>query len=151
MITSTTSALWTDNAPCAGNVDYVPDESLLRGPKADLLDACAPLMQNCADACPYVKACFERVRPREGFDGVCAARLWVNGRLIAKADSAPDVPKLPSLAGVCGEVTGRRRHEALGEPLCGKCRDSQLRASSRQAGRANIRKRPDRADQLAAA
>ncbi|MEV4500894.1 hypothetical protein [Streptomyces klenkii] len=151
MITSTASALWTDNAPCASNADYVPAESLVRGPKEKLVDACAPLMQTCANSCPYVTACFERVRPREGFDGVCAARLWVNGRLIAKAESAPDIPKLPSLAGVCGEVTGRRRHAALGEPLCGKCRDSQLRASSRQAGRANIRKRPEPVGQLASA
>ncbi|MEV4741782.1 hypothetical protein [Streptomyces sp. NPDC049555] len=138
MITSTASAAWTSSAPCAGMDDFVlPEQKPL--PKEQLVQQASPLMDSCAKRCPYVAACFMRVRPREGFDGVCAARLWINGQPVAAADSAPPLPPLPSLAGVCGERSGRRKHQLLGEPLCGACRASELRSASRQAGRVNIR------------
>lgn len=151
MITSTASAAWTSNAPCAGVTEYVlPDEKLLRDRK-QLVELAGPLMRGCAEQCTFVAACYERVRPKEGFDGVCAARLWVNGRLVAVAESAPELSKPPSLAGICGDRTGRRKHRELGEPLCGECRASELRALSRRAGRANIRNFSGHDEELAAA
>ncbi|MFI0912434.1 hypothetical protein [Streptomyces abikoensis] len=148
MITSTTSAAWTAVAPCAGVDAFVlPAQKPL---DKDLIKQAGLLMESCT-RCPFIAECFTRVRPVEGFDGVCAARLWINGRAVATADSAPPLSALPSLAGVCGERSGRRKHQELGEPLCGACRASGQRAESRRAGRANIRNLSGPSTSLAAA
>ncbi|MEN8649152.1 hypothetical protein ABCR94_00495 [Streptomyces sp. 21So2-11] len=144
MINSTTSAAWTSFAPCAGLDGYIPDDSLLRAP-TQLLQACGPLMEDCAALCPFVVQCYDRVRPEAGhFDGVCAARIWVNGKAVAVAEEAPALPKLPTQAGTCGTSSGVAGHRRLSEALCGECRVTAQRASARHAGAASIRKRSRR-------
>ncbi|MEU9334135.1 hypothetical protein AB0D49_13395 [Streptomyces sp. NPDC048290] len=152
MITSTTSAAWTAAAPCAGLDGYVPSEELVRSRPSDVMKACGPLMEGCAQLCPFVLECYERVRPEANrFDGVCAARTWVNGRAVAVAEGAPALSKLASQAGTCGTSSGVKAHQRLGEPLCGLCRVTSQRAEVRRAGAASIRKRASRADREARA
>ncbi|MEU5428528.1 hypothetical protein AB0H73_23480 [Streptomyces olivoreticuli] len=141
MIDSTASATWTDNAPCGGRNEYVPDINLLKSLKA-LKESCGPLMDTCT-TCPFLLECFERVRPKASrFDGVCAARLWVNGRLVDEAAGAPPLPAEKSHAGTCGTSTGVKRHLRLGQKLCGPCRVVAQRSESRKAGQATLRRRP---------
>ncbi|MFH8405339.1 hypothetical protein ACH4FX_11285 [Streptomyces sp. NPDC018019] len=141
MITPTKPSTWIDLVPCAARDGYVPDASQVDSP-SELIAASTPLMQDCADSCLFISRCYERVRPEAGrFDGVCAARLWINGRVIAKAEGAPALGKLPSRAGSCGTSGGVAGHERVGEPLCGQCREVALRAQVRSAGPASIRKR----------
>ncbi|MEU7583805.1 hypothetical protein AB0B50_40215 [Streptomyces sp. NPDC041068] len=150
MITSTASTAWTELAPCAGVDGYLPDGSLLRQLR-QLLDACAPLMEACT-SCPFIARCYDRVRPASSqFDGVCAARIWVNGKVVASAQGAEALPKLPSQAGTCGTSSGVKGHRRLGEPLCGECRVTAQRADVRRAGAASIRKRATRGRALAVA
>lgn len=146
MITSTTSTSWTESAPCAGADGYVPTEALVRRPR-DLVEVCTPLIEVCAASCPFVLRCHERVRPEANqFDGVCAARVWVNGHVIATAEGALALPKLASRAGTCGTSSGVKGHRRLGEPLCGECRVTAQRADTRRAGAASIRKRSSRSN-----
>lgn len=150
MITSTSSTAWTEHAPCAGVDGYLPEESLLRVPQ-QLLEACEPLMEGCT-ACPFIVRCYDRVRPAANhFDGVCAARLWVNGKVAASAEGVEPLPKLPTQAGTCGTSSGVKGHRRLGEPLCGECRVTAQRADVRRAGAASIRKRASRGKALASA
>ncbi|MEV0445911.1 hypothetical protein AB0I84_10485 [Streptomyces spectabilis] len=150
MITSTSSTAWTELAPCAGVDEYLPGESLLRNPQ-QLLDACTPLLEECA-SCPFIERCYDRVRPASNrFDGVCAARLWVNGKAVASAKGVAPLPKLTTHAGTCGTSSGVKAHRRLGEPLCGDCRVTAQRADVRRAGAASIRKRAARGRALAAA
>ncbi|MEK2474032.1 hypothetical protein [Streptomyces noursei] len=150
MITSTSSAAWTIAAPCAGSDGYLPSEDLVRRHPDEVLKACGPLMDDCAALCPFVLQCYERVRPQSnGFDGVCAARTWINGREVAAAEGAPALSKLASRAGTCGTSSGVKAHRRLGEPLCGKCRVTAQRAEVRRAGAASIRKRASRGDRQA--
>lgn len=145
MITSTSSAAWTTAAPCAGLDGYVPSEQLVRSKPSDVMKACGPLMEGCAELCPFVLQCYELVRPEANrFDGVCAARTWVNGKPVAVAAGAPVLSKLVSQAGTCGTSSGVKAHQRLGEPLCGKCRVTAQRAGVRSAGAASIRKRATR-------
>lgn len=147
MITPTTSTAWTALAPCADMDGYVPPDDLVRRPQ-DLLKACTPLMERCAASCPFVLRCHERVRPETSqFDGVCAARIWINGKPIATAEGAPALSKLASRAGTCGTSSGVKGHRRLGEPLCGECRVTAQRAEARNAGAASIRKRATRKGQ----
>ncbi|GGU26443.1 hypothetical protein GCM10010289_54690 [Streptomyces violascens] len=144
MITPTTSAAWTENAPCAGLDGYIPDESLVRS-DGKLLAACGSLMQDCANRCPFAVRCYDLVRPKESrFDGVCAARIWVNGKQVAAAEGAPPLPRLRTRAGSCGTSSGVAGHRRLDEPLCGECRVTAQRAEVRRAGAASIRKRSTR-------
>lgn len=144
MITSTTSSAWTEDAPCAGLDGYIADESLVRS-EGKLLATYGGLMQDCADLCPFVSRCYELVRPKESrFDGVCAARIWVNGKQVAVAEGAPALQRLKTKAGTCGTSSGVKGHRRLGEPLCGECRVTAQRAEVRRAGAASIRKRSAR-------
>jgi hypothetical protein len=146
VITSTSSAAWTTAAPCAGLDGYIPSEQLVRSKPSDVMKTCGPLMEDCAELCPFVLQCYELVRPKENrFDGVCAARTWVNGQQVAVAAGAPALWKLPSRAGTCGTSSGVKAHRRLGEPLCGRCRVTAQRAEVRSAGAASIRKRASRA------
>ncbi|MEU1309962.1 WhiB family transcriptional regulator [Streptomyces cinnamoneus] len=63
---------WRTHAACAG----LPDHAVFaRRPKAAL-----PALRACA-VCPVHRFCLEAVAPRESwFDGVCAGRLWRNGK-----------------------------------------------------------------------
>ncbi|WP_327356301.1 hypothetical protein [Streptomyces sp. NBC_01304] len=150
MITSTTSTAWTELAPCAGLDGYLPDDALLRRPK-QLLEACGPLMQGCAE-CPFSARCYDLVRPEANrFDGVCAARIWVDGKAVAAASGSSGLPKLPSQAGTCGTSSGVAGHRRLGQALCGLCRVTAQRAEVRRAGAASIRKRARRSTALAGA
>ncbi|CAM5314047.1 hypothetical protein SABIM44S_00227 [Streptomyces abikoensis] len=140
MIDSTASSAWTDNAPCGGRPEYVPDSATLTSLKR-LKESCGPLMAACT-ACPFVVQCFERVRPISSrFDGVCAGRLWVNGTLVDEAAGVPPLPREQSHAGTCGTSTGVKGHRALGQSLCGPCRQVSQRAQSRSAGQATLRRR----------
>ncbi|MEU3606317.1 WhiB family transcriptional regulator [Streptomyces sp. NPDC035033] len=59
----------------------------------------APALRACA-ACPVPRECEEAVAPAESwFDGVCAGRLWRNGRPVKKPRPKPG-----------------RRHAAAGAP-----------------------------------
>ncbi|MGW6021295.1 hypothetical protein [Streptomyces sp. NPDC055099] len=117
----------------------------MRSTPSAVMKACSPLMADCAELCPFVLQCYELVRPKENrFDGVCAARTWVNGREVAVAAGAPALRKLPSRAGTCGTSSGVKAHNRLGEPLCGLCRVTSQRAEVRRAGAASIRKRASR-------
>ncbi|GAA2715898.1 MULTISPECIES: hypothetical protein [Streptomyces] len=63
---------WRDLAACAGLPDHVV---FARRPKAAL-----PALRACA-GCAVRHPCLEVVDPRASwFDGVCAGRLWRNGR-----------------------------------------------------------------------
>ncbi|GHE09197.1 hypothetical protein GCM10010339_60640 [Streptomyces alanosinicus] len=147
MITSTSSAAWTSAAPCAGVDGYVPSEELMRSKPREVLEECVPLLEGCVELCPFVLRCYERVRPEASrFDGVCAGRMWVNGKVVATAEGAPVLPKLLSQAGTCGTSSGVKAHRRLGEPLCGECRVTAQRAGVRRAGAASIRKRASRSD-----
>lgn len=96
--------------------------------------------------------CHERVRPEASlFDGVCAGRIWINGKPVTTADDAPALPKLETRAGICGTSSGVAGHRRLGEPLCGECRVTAQRAEARRAGAASIRKRASRRHETAAA
>ncbi|MGW1196855.1 WhiB family transcriptional regulator [Streptomyces sp. NPDC002536] len=63
---------WRSLAACTG----LPDHTVFaRRPKAAL-----PALRACA-VCRVRRHCLEAVAPRESwFDGVCAGRLWRNGR-----------------------------------------------------------------------
>ncbi|MGW0899585.1 hypothetical protein ACWD0G_21815 [Streptomyces goshikiensis] len=142
MINSTAPTSWMELAPCAGVEGFVFDASLTRKPAAELRAISEPLVRTCL-GCPVLAECFERVRPQGSqFDGVCSARVWINGRPVGSTPTAPALPKgLPSRAGVCGESSGVKGHRRNGEPLCGQCRVTAQRAQSRAAGAATIRKR----------
>jgi hypothetical protein len=151
VIAATKSAAWMSDAPCVAVRGYIPDNSLLRQPEK-LGQAAAPLMRRCAELCPVLAECHDRVRPAESrFDGVCAARLWVDGRVVATADGAPRLVKLPSRAGMCGSSSGVAGHERQGEPLCARCQETAQRAAVRKAGAASIRTRKQRRKPVAAA
>ncbi|MCY0931151.1 hypothetical protein OTB20_34215 [Streptomyces sp. H27-H1] len=142
MINSTAPTAWLELAPCIGAEAFVFTPDTARRPVAELREASAPLLRACL-ACPVLEECYRRVRPKGSqFDGVCSARIWVNGREVGSIGSAPKLPKvLPSQAGVCGESSGVKGHRRNGEPLCGQCRVTAQRAESRAAGAATIRKR----------
>ncbi|PCG85491.1 hypothetical protein CIB93_14150 [Streptomyces sp. WZ.A104] len=140
MITPTANAGWVSSAPCAGADGYVPSDGQLGAPDR-LMEASAPLMQACVESCPFIVACYDRVRPDVGFDGVCAGRLWIDGTPVAVAEGAPRLRKLPSRAGICGTSSGVAGHRRVGEPLCGDCRVTAQRADTRKAGAATIRTR----------
>ncbi|MEV6678556.1 hypothetical protein AB0N09_17105 [Streptomyces erythrochromogenes] len=142
MINSTAATTWLEQAACAGSEGYILSAGEAEEPAETLAKAVEPLVRACVD-CPVLKECYDRVRPKGSqFDGVCAARLWINGQEAARAPSAPPLPKsLVSRAGVCGEPSGVRGHRRAGEPLCGQCRITAQRAESRAAGAATIRKR----------
>lgn len=149
MITSTSSAAWTSSAPCAGVEGYVLGDDMVRRDAREVIEKCEPLMEGCVK-CPFAAQCYERVRPEAGhFDGVCAARTWINGRPVAAAQGAPVLSKLASQAGTCGTSSGVKAHRRLGEPLCGACRVTAQRAGARRAGPASIRKRSSRGDRQA--
>ncbi|WP_424216973.1 hypothetical protein ACN20G_33305 (plasmid) [Streptomyces sp. BI20] len=146
MINSTAMTGWVDRAACQGQPAYVLSADQVNAGLSTLRRATAPLMRAC-ETCPVLAACYDRVRPNgSAFDGVCAARLWVNGRERGASPNAPALPKaLPSRAGVCGETSGVQGHRRAGEPLCGACRALDMRARSRAAGAATIRTRGRRA------
>ncbi|MFI0983946.1 WhiB family transcriptional regulator [Streptomyces exfoliatus] len=82
---------WQASAACVG---LSPSVVFARRPK----DA-APALRACAD-CPVRRECETAVAPAESyFDGVCAGRLWRNGR---PADSA-------RVAKAVAQAGGRRR------------------------------------------
>ncbi|MCP3759661.1 hypothetical protein [Streptomyces sp. TBY4] len=142
MINSTATTSWMDLAPCVGVEEFVFDPPATRKSAKELGELTEPLVRTCL-GCPVLAECYDRVRPQGSqFDGVCSARVWINGRVVASAASAPALPKgLPSRAGVCGESSGVKGHRRNGEPLCGQCRVTAQRAESRAAGAATIRKR----------
>ncbi|MEV0370643.1 hypothetical protein AB0I10_12555 [Streptomyces sp. NPDC050636] len=151
MITSTKNAAWVNSTPCAGVSGYIPDATLVRSPDK-LVAECAPLMQDCADICPFMDECYELVRPHTNhFDGVCAARLWIDGKVVANAEGAPPLTRLATRAGMCGTSSGVKGHLRLNEPLCGACRVTAHRAEVRRAGAASIRSRSSRSSSLAVA
>ncbi|MEU9555078.1 WhiB family transcriptional regulator [Streptomyces fumanus] len=66
---------WTEAAACAG----LPPEAVFARRPAQA----APALAACA-RCPVVRRCEETVAPADTwFDGVCAGRLWHNGRPVA--------------------------------------------------------------------
>ncbi|MFF0742131.1 hypothetical protein ACFYVL_17210 [Streptomyces sp. NPDC004111] len=151
MIAATKSAAWMSDAPCVGVRAYIPDASLMREAEK-LHQAADPLMRRCVELCPVLEQCHDRVRPAESrFDGVCAARLWVDGRAVKTAKGAPPLPKLPSRAGSCGSSSGVAGHHRQGEPLCAACQETAQRAAVRKAGAATIRTRKQRRKPLALA
>ncbi|MEU3746496.1 MULTISPECIES: WhiB family transcriptional regulator [Streptomyces] len=86
---------WQASAACAG---LSPSVVFARRPK----DA-APALRACAD-CPVRRECEAAVAPAESyFDGVCAGRLWRNGRAADVERVAKAVEKAVAKAG------GRRR------------------------------------------
>ncbi|WP_327296123.1 MULTISPECIES: WhiB family transcriptional regulator [unclassified Streptomyces] len=69
------SNTWTSSAACLG---LPPEAVFARRPAeaARALTACA--------RCPVAQQCEETVAPESSwFDGVCAGRLWRNGRTVA--------------------------------------------------------------------
>ncbi|MFD3511975.1 hypothetical protein [Streptomyces sp. NPDC058657] len=151
MIAATKSAAWMSDAPCVGVRAYVPESALLREPEK-LRQSAVPLMRRCAELCPVLEECYDRVRPAESrFDGVCAARLWVDGRVVQTAPGVSALAKLPSRAGSCGSSSGVAGHRRQGEPLCAACQETAQRAAVRSAGAASIRTRKQRRKPLALA
>ncbi|MEU9199646.1 WhiB family transcriptional regulator [Streptomyces sp. NPDC048332] len=69
------SDTWTASAACLG----LPPETVFARNPADA----APALGACA-RCPVAGRCEETVAPADSwFDGVCAGRLWRNGRPVA--------------------------------------------------------------------
>ncbi|MGP2441675.1 WhiB family transcriptional regulator [Streptomyces sp. JW3] len=66
---------WTASAACVG----LPPEAVFARRPAQA----APALAACA-RCPVVQLCEQTVAPADTwFDGVCAGRLWHNGRPVA--------------------------------------------------------------------
>ncbi|MFG3188471.1 WhiB family transcriptional regulator [Streptomyces omiyaensis] len=79
---------WQAAAACAGlspSVVFARRERLA-----------APALRACA-ACPVRRECEAAVAPAESwFDGVCAGRLWRNGRPVkSRANRSPGSPRAP--------------------------------------------------------
>ncbi|MEU7134521.1 hypothetical protein [Streptomyces sp. NPDC046261] len=75
---------WRTRAACIG----LPDHAVF----ARRAEAALPALRACA-VCTVSRYCLETVAPRESwFDGVCAGRLWRNGRE-ARLPEAPAVPE----------------------------------------------------------
>ncbi|MFE2374850.1 WhiB family transcriptional regulator [Streptomyces sp. NPDC059398] len=69
------SDTWTSSAACLG---LPPDTVFARRPAE-----AAPALMACA-RCPVAQQCEDTVAPASSFfDGVCAGRLWRNGRTVA--------------------------------------------------------------------
>lgn len=73
----------------------------------------APALRACT-RCALHQACEAAVTPAETwFDGVCAGRLWRNGRPVTALDAAsrsgPDAPAGPGTAARHGELADLRR------------------------------------------
>ncbi|MEU5049712.1 WhiB family transcriptional regulator [Streptomyces sp. NPDC021096] len=80
------SADWRTRAACIG----LPEEAVFaRRPKAAL-----PALRACA-VCTVSRSCLETVAPRESWDGVCAGRLWRNGREARLPEAPADPQKAP--------------------------------------------------------
>ncbi len=78
---------WQAAAACAG----LPASSVFARRAADA----APALRACA-VCTVRRACEETVAPSESwFDGVCAGRLWRNGRPVSlpQPAAAPYAPR----------------------------------------------------------
>ena len=75
---------WLDDAPCAGQwwLTDIPPELAVYHSRATIVAAMRPALALCA-ACPFTRECAARVEPRLSFfDGVCAGRVYRNGRVI---------------------------------------------------------------------
>ncbi|MFG2206546.1 hypothetical protein [Streptomyces sp. NPDC048638] len=68
---------WRTRARCAG----LPADSVF----SRCLDEARPVLRAC-NTCPVVERCLRTVDPANTwFDGVCAGRLWSNGREVSSS------------------------------------------------------------------
>lgn len=79
----TAAEAWVDDAPCAGQWFLTDPLSNVHMVRHDAyVVACLPALDLCR-ACPFTRACIERVKPAASyFDGVCGGRVWRGGRVV---------------------------------------------------------------------
>ena len=71
---------FVDEAPCRNSDPWLFDQHQI--------DLAMPALQICK-GCPFWQNCNSLVEPKSNFfDGVCAGKVWRNGRVLAKLDSA---------------------------------------------------------------
>lgn len=65
-----------DDAPCRQVDPWLFDQHTI--------DLARPALRIC-QPCPFWQECEDLIRPRQNFfDGVCGAKVWRNGRVLAK-------------------------------------------------------------------
>lgn len=108
------------HAPCFSRPELAPAEEpptarLAREAFGQALAVCGP--------CPLRAECIADVRPQKvGFTGVCGARLWFDGQVIAELDDAdPSELPPPTFRKACGTAAGARAHRRAVEQQCGQC------------------------------
>ena len=71
---------FVDEAPCRNSDPWLFDQHQI--------DLAMPALQICK-GCSFWQNCNDLVEPKSNFfDGVCAGKVWRNGRVLAKLDSA---------------------------------------------------------------
>ena len=71
---------FVDEAPCRNSDPWLFDQHQI--------DLAMSALQICK-GCPFWQNCNDLVEPKSNyFDGVCAGKVWRNGRVLAKLDSA---------------------------------------------------------------
>ncbi|ORT54285.1 hypothetical protein [Streptomyces sp. CB03238] len=123
---------WVNEAPCAGDRRFTPDdanEDSFRAPQIRMLLAV------CQD-CPFRARCIDLVLPRQSlFDGICGGRLWIDGTVRATCEGAHHDELEEGAAPIThGTEAGARAHNRRGETACSLCREAgRLAQQARRA------------------
>lgn len=116
---------WQDEAACARMPAELFDVAVTPGGgvnpwPAEGLAACA--------GCPVTAACRVWMRPgRNGFTGVCAGDVWVNGRR-----ATPPRRRVAFAPQPCGTHSAYNRHRGRGESPCADCRAGEAAYQARR-------------------